>query len=144
LALLVKDIISSKDSDAIKRLMADIMINIHENGAIEPYKLEQLSHIKKFHPDILSEYENELLYTLGLFYKTKDPESFFASCYQIYADIIKEQTNEKFTPVQADILNHIKNHKYFSFSAPASIGKSHLFRYLIKTTENDIVVIETD
>lgn len=129
------------DNDAISRLMTGIIMDIHSNGAIDPYKLEQLSYIKCFHPTVFTKYENELLYVLGLFYKTKPPKSFFESCYQIFADTIQEATNERFTPIQADILNHILEHKYFSFSAPTSVGKSHLFRHLIKTAKNDVVII---
>nr|WP_241907186.1 DEAD/DEAH box helicase [Vibrio splendidus] len=35
----------------------------------------------------------------------------------------------------------MKNNRYFSFSAPTSSGKSYLFRELIRSTENDILII---
>ncbi|MCL2757904.1 MAG: DEAD/DEAH box helicase [Alphaproteobacteria bacterium] len=121
--------------------MASIIMDIHENGAIDIQQLEKLSYIKSFHQTLFAEQENELLYVLGLFYKTKDPESFFEACYQVYADVIKNETQENFTPIQADILEHIKKHKFFSFSAPTSVGKSYLFRYLITNAKNDVVVV---
>lgn len=140
--MLIKDIINNiATQDDIRQLVSDAILNIHRKGAVDPHVLEQLTYVKRFCPDLFAEYENELLYTLGLFYKTTDPTSFFEACYKIYADSIYEEKHEKFTPIQADIANHIKEHKYFSFSAPTSIGKSHLFRYLIQNAINDVVVI---
>ena len=140
--MLIKDILKNiATEEDIRQLVSDAIFDIHKNGAIDPHLLEELTYVKKFYPVLFAEYENELLYTLGLFYKTKEPKSFFETCYKIYSDSIYEEKKERFTPIQADIDSHIKEHKYFSFSAPTSIGKSYLFRYLIQTSINDIVVI---
>ena len=81
------------------------------------------------------------MYLLGLFYKISEPKSLAEEFYKVYADLIKDTYGENFTPVQANVYNQIKQNRIFSFSAPTSIGKSYLFRHLIKNYTSDIVII---
>ncbi|TOA79247.1 helicase, partial [Vibrio parahaemolyticus] len=78
---------------------------------------------------------------IGLFYKVDEPKSILEEFYSIYSDSIFDEVGHTFTATQASAYRGIKNNRYFSFSAPTSSGKSHLFRELIKTTENDILII---
>ena len=43
--------------------------------------------------------------------------------------------------MQASILEQIEDKHHFSFSAPTSTGKSFVFRNLIRSASNDVVVI---
>lgn len=140
--MLIDEIINFRDNpDVIRQLIADIIIDIHGKGAIDQEKLEQLAYFKLLYPDIFAEQENTLLYVFGLFYKTRAPKTVLEFCYNIYANSIKDSMNETFTPVQADIFARTDEYKYFSFSAPTSIGKSYIFRHLIYTAPNDVVVV---
>ncbi|MBF4333647.1 helicase, partial [Vibrio anguillarum] len=80
-------------------------------------------------------YENKFLSAIGLFYKVDKPKSILEEFYSIYSDSILDEVGHTFTATQASAYRGIKNNRYFSFSAPTSSGKSHLFRELIKTTE---------
>ena len=139
--MLIKDIIFCKNAENIEQMISKIIDVIHVNGAVQTEDMEKLAYIKLFFPEIFTQYENKLLYVLGLFYKTREPKSFFELCYQAYSIAINETTGRNFTPVQADVLKHIKNNKYFSFSAPTSIGKSYVFRHLIENATKDIVIV---
>lgn len=59
----------------------------------------------------------------------------------MYRQHIKEKYGENFTPMQASILEQIKDKQHFSFSAPTSTGKSFVFRNLIRSSTKDVVVI---
>ncbi len=117
------------------------MNRIHNNGPISNRDLESLAYIKEFYPDTLAKHEHELMYLMGLFYKTSEPKNMIEEVYSIFAKSIVKDTGEKFSPVQADAYQRIKNTRYFSFSAPTSIGKSFLFRELIKKFDLDIAII---
>lgn len=121
--------------------LASILDDIHKNGPVNPAHFETLALIKKHAPDIFSQYEKKLMYLLGLFYKISEPKSLIEELYKVYADLIKDTYKENFTPIQANAYNQIEKNNVFSFSAPTSIGKSYLFRFLIKNYTKDIVII---
>ena len=122
-------------------ILKSIITEIHQKGPIEASSLETLAYIKKFNSEIFTKYEQTLLYLLGLFYKVQDPDTILEYVYSLYAEAIEEETKHRFTPVQASAYHNIMQNKVFSFSAPTSVGKSHLFRELIKEEEKDIVII---
>ena len=122
-------------------VLQKILSNLHLNGPSDPYQLEKLSYIKKYYPENFKNIENKLMYLLGLFYKTEEPQSVLESFYKVYQDEIQKKTGEILTPVQANALFKINNYKYFSFSAPTSIGKSYLFRQIIRKSYHDIIII---
>lgn len=136
---MIKSLIESADSarEVIRRALKEI----HGIGPINPATFEQLAYVKRFHESVLSEHEASLISTMGLFFKIKEPGSLLEEVYSIYSDSIKETTGHSFTPTQADAYKQINTHKYFSFSAPTSAGKSFLFRELIKGAKNDIVIV---
>lgn len=137
----IKEIIYTSDSKKIDAFLAEILSEIHKNGPVSQSTLEKISYIKKFHASLFSKYESTLIYLLGLFYKTNEPENLIEEIYSIISDSIQEDTGYRFTPVQANAYITIKNHKYFSFSAPTSTGKSFLFHQLIKETKKDLVIV---
>ena len=134
----IKNIIKGEN---IEQELLKILDNFHKKGPTDPYMLEKLSYIKKFHPSIFNKYESQLMYVMGLFYKTTKPVSFLEEVYSIYSNAIKDYTGKSYTPMQADAYKNIKDKSYFSFSAPTSSGKSFLFRDLIKDTVGDIVIV---
>lgn len=125
----------------IDSVLQKILGNIHLNGPIDPYQLEKLSYIKKYYPENFKNIENKLMYLLGLFYKTEEPQSVLETFYKIYQEEIQKEIGEILTPVQANAFFKINENKYFSFSAPTSIGKSYLFRQIIRKSSNDIIII---
>jgi len=106
-----------------------------------PEIMEKLAHIKKFHSEIFRAYEGAILSLMGLFYKTPPPESLIEKIYEIYSSEIREQFEFDFTPFQASAYKEINTHKYFSFSAPTSAGKSYLLREILRRHTKDIVII---
>lgn len=129
------------DIAKLKALMDNILIDIHKSGPISACHLETLACIKKFYPDLFKDYEHQLMYLMGLFYKTTEPQSVLELSYKIHRDAIKQATSFDFTPVQASEFKEIKNNKIFSFSAPTSSGKSFLFRSLLSIVDNDVVIV---
>ena len=92
----------------IKEILVHILNDIHKNGPINSEHFETLALIKKHYPNIFSQFEKKLMYLLGLFYKISEPQSLTEELYKIYADLIKENYRENFTPVQASAYNKIK------------------------------------
>lgn len=121
----------------IEKCIDDIFIN----GSINLSTLEILSYIKIFDSELFAKYENSILLKMGLFFKPTKAENFDDLVFNILKDSIKDTTNKFFTPIQNDIIGKIQNSKCFSFSSPTSTGKSHIFRYLLDTTDKDVVVI---
>lgn len=114
---------------------------LFKEGAIDVTVLEILSYLKVFQPIFFAACENDVIQTMGLYFKHPEPNSFVNLIFADYGNYIKETYGENFTPVQADILKKIKAMHTFSFSAPTSTGKSFVFRELIRSAENDVVVI---
>lgn len=114
---------------------------IFNNGPIDTVILEILSYFKLYQKDFFEEFESDIISTMGLFFKKPEPESLQGLVFNMYWQHIREAYGEDYTPMQADILKKIKNQQYFSFSAPTSTGKSFVFRNLIKSSSNDVVII---
>lgn len=129
------------DGLAHSQIIEEIIFDFHKNGPVDQSHLETLSYLKKNAPEIFLKYESRLMFVMGLFYKTGEPNSFVEAIYDSYAKSIQEQTGHKFTPVQADAYLSIKKYTNFSFSAPTSAGKSYLFQELIKETVGDIIIV---
>lgn len=122
-------------------IMGEILFDFHTDGPIDNSHLETLSYFKKYNPENFKIYESKLMFLMGLFYKTNNPNTFLEAVYNAYAQSIIEDTGHQFTPVQADAYNSIKKYTNFSFSAPTSAGKSFLFQELIKETQGDIIIV---
>ncbi|EFK33654.1 ski2-like helicase [Chryseobacterium gleum] len=124
-----------------KELIKEILFDFHKNGPVNNSHLETLSYLKKNNEEEFKKYEGKLMFLMGLFYKTDNPDTFLEVIYDIYAKSIIEETGHNFTPVQADAYNSIKKYTNFSFSAPTSAGKSFLFQELIKEAQGDIIIV---
>lgn len=133
-----KNIIRAKNAD---KIITEIINKLYTKGPVSQVDLEKLSYIKLFHPKIFKQYENKILYLMGLFYKPLTPNSLIETIYDTYAKNIKKEYDNSYTPLQANMAKNIDEKKYFSFSAPTSSGKSYLFMDLIKNRKDDIVII---
>ena len=114
---------------------------IFQNGPEDTLVLEILSYIKLFQPSFFENFECEIIETMGLFFKKPTPDTLQGAVFEIYRQHIKEKYGEDFTPMQASILDQIKDKQHFSFSAPTSTGKSFVFRNLILSSAIDVVEI---
>ncbi|MGH8491603.1 MAG: DEAD/DEAH box helicase [Moraxellaceae bacterium] len=135
---MIEEIINSND---IKPIISAIIKDIHRNGPSNPITMEKLAYIKRHKRDLLLPYEAKIVNLMGLFYKATNPNSILEEMYSIYMKSIEDETGIILTPSQASALKEIKNHTHFSFSAPTSAGKSHLFRQIIKSSEKDIIIV---
>jgi superfamily II DNA/RNA helicase len=129
------------ENEVVENYLIKILDRVHSDGPILQKDFESLSYIKKFRIELFSKYEKKLIYLIGLFYKTSEPESILEEVYKIYSDSIFEESGIRFTPIQADAYKSINEKVYFSFSAPTSAGKSFLFKELIKDAKGDIIIV---
>ncbi|RZQ53750.1 helicase [Pseudoalteromonas phenolica] len=127
--------------EGIREILDRSIREFHTNGPVDLGVLEKLSLIKIHHPDVFAEYESKILSVMGLFYKLEEPKSFLESVYQNLGNTIEDKFGKPFTPMQASAFQSISSKRFYSFSAPTSTGKSHLFRDLINEEELDIVIV---
>lgn len=130
-----------KQPEEIEVRINELVNILHKEGPIDQSVLSELAILKYYHLDFFSKFEPELMYLLGLFYKTSLPDSLVAFSYKIFRDYIFEDTKQKFTPIQYALYKDIKENKIYSFSAPTSAGKSFLLRKLISECKNDVVIV---
>lgn len=130
-----------RDGKDLDQILAYAKEQLYCNGPVDTVILEILSYLKLFQKDYFTLHENEIVETMGLFYKNPRPETLQSAIFDMYRQHIKETFGEDYTPLQANILKHIQEKQFFSFSAPTSTGKSYVFRNLIKSSKNDVVVI---
>lgn len=135
---IIAKIRSGEDLDQIINYVKD---EIYKNGPNNAVILEIVSYFKLFQPKYFEKFEQDIIETMGLFFKHPKVESLVGSVFEIYHQHLKDEFGDDYTPMQADILKKIKNLQYFSFSAPTSTGKSFVFRNLILSCSNDVVVI---
>lgn len=103
--------------------------------------LEILTYINLFEPNFFKSKQEDVLEMMGVFYKNAKPSTLKSTIFSVYENYIKDKYHQKYTPVQANILQKISDNKCFSFSAPTSTGKSHVFRNIIEQSTNDVVII---
>lgn len=125
----------------LDEIIYSLMEKIYKAGPIEPTVLEILAYFKLFQPVHFSKYEQEILQRMGLFFKNPQTDSLIGAVFDIYHQHLHDKWGSDYTPMQADILKQINQHQYFSFSSPTSTGKSFVFRKLILSFKNDVVII---
>lgn len=130
-----------RDGKDLDQIATFVKQKIFQDGPIDTVVLEILSYLKLFQNDYFSQFENEIIETMGLFFKNPRPTSLRSIVFEMYKQQIEEKFGENYTPLQANILKLIQEKQYFSFSAPTSTGKSYVFRNLIRSCSNDVVVI---
>lgn len=114
---------------------------LFKDGPVSITTLEILSYLKLFAPDYFSAVEEEILSIMGIFYKKPTARTLQSKLFELYSEHIRQTYHHDYTPVQANILKQIQANQHFSFSAPTSTGKSHVFRHLIETSKRDVAII---
>lgn len=130
-----------RNGEDLEQIIDYAKSEIYKNGPNSSTILEIVSYIKLFQPEFFKNYEQEIIATMGLFFKHPKIDTLTSSIFEMYNQHIKEKFGSDYTPMQADILKKIQDLHYFSFSAPTSTGKSFVFRHLITSCPNDVVVI---
>ena len=130
-----------RDGKDLDQILSFAKQKIYQDGPVDTVVLEILSYLKLFQRDYFVRFESELTETMGLFYKNPHPTTLQSEIFEMYREQIKTEFGEDYTPLQASILKQVQDKQYFSFSAPTSTGKSYVFRNLIKSSINDVVVI---
>ena len=125
----------------LNQIIDYVKSEIYQNGPRSSVVLEIASYFKLFQPEYFKKYEQEIITTMGLFFKHPQIENLAGSVFEMYHQELKGEFGNDYTPMQADILKKIRDLQYFSFSAPTSTGKSFVFRHLISECSNDVVVI---
>lgn len=128
------------DSDC-SELLTHICSELHNIGPVKEDTLETLAYLKTSKPEQFEQFETTILYEMGLFFKTVEPQNFMEMVYNFQADSIREKYRRCFTPIQSEMYEKIAQNENYSFSAPTSTGKSYLFLELIKETEGDAIVV---
>lgn len=114
---------------------------LFKDGPVSITTLEILSYLKLFAPDYFSAVEEDILSIMGIFYKKPTARTLQSKLFELYSEHIRQTYHHDYTPVQANILKQIQANQHFSFSAPTSTGKSHVFRHLIETSKRDVAII---
>lgn len=138
---LISKIISGIDCDII---LDDVLSRIYQNGPISAVDMETLSFISLYQPELFNTRIDEILLTLGLFFKDGETATgISAEICNAFKEVINQQYNGKYyyTPLQQSIANNVSNNRVFSFSAPTSTGKSYLLMNLIAEASGDVLVI---
>jgi len=130
-----------RKGEDLDQIIDCVKSEIYQNGPNSSVVLEIVSYFKLFQPEFFKKDEQEIIATMGLFFKQPKIESLTGSVFEIYHQQLKDEFGNDYTPMQADILKKIRDLQYFSFSAPTSTGKSFVFRHLITDCSNDVVVV---
>lgn len=130
-----------RKGEDLEQIIDYVKSEIYQNGPNSSVILEIVSYFKLFQPEFFKKDEQEIIATMGLFFKQPKIESLTGSVFEMYHQQLKDEFGNDYTPMQADIIKKIRDLQYFSFSAPTSTGKSFVFRHLISKCSNDVVVI---
>lgn len=130
-----------KNGDNISKIIQYVVHDIYENGPIKGTSMEILCYLSIYQPQEFEKWMNRILKYMGVYYKKIKTDCFPEVIFGMYEKHIEEIFNNRYTPVQANIVSEIEKNKCFSFSAPTSTGKSYVFRHLIRDSRNDIVIV---
>jgi superfamily II DNA/RNA helicase len=135
---LIEDIKNGKNLD---RIFQTVINNLYRTGPISITDMEILSYLKLYSPHEFDKNKEAILNFMGVFYKNVRPKSLKEIVFRQYRRHILDTYNQKYTPVQANIVKEINANKCFSFSAPTSTGKSYVFMNFIRNSIDDVVVV---
>ena len=126
----------------LEDILNQTLARIYSEGPIYITDMEILSYFATYRKEFIEKHMNKLLLYMGMYYKVRDvePKTLKELVQTTYRDAIQADLGESYTPVQVNIIDSIKSNKCFSFSAPTSTGKSHIFRRLILGSDKDIVI----
>lgn len=134
----IKKIINGTD---IQQIIKNVESNIFRNGPISITDMEILCYLKMYQKQEFEKIQNRILKFMGLNYKDIQPASLPEEIFGMYLKHLQNSYNNKYTPVQASIVEGINNNSCFSFSSPTSTGKSFVFRNIISDSKHDVVIV---
>lgn len=121
--------------------LSKILEQLHEKGPDTQRKLETISLYREFHADEFKNFEQEIIASMGLFYKIGEPSSLYAYLISRMGEANRVESGHVLTPVQASLVSAIQSHKFVSISAPTSAGKSYSIRDFISHDCGDAVIV---
>ncbi len=130
-----------KKGEDIQSVIDYVMYDLYTNGAKKISTMEILCYLSIYQPDKFKKISNQILKYMGVNYKSLNTDYFTELIFDMYENYIETIYNNKYTPVQANIINEVEKNKCFSFSAPTSTGKSYVLRNLIINAEKDVVIV---
>lgn len=125
----------------IEEIMSNIISDLYKNGPINSDYLEALCYLQVYQTNKFLKYKDKIINYMGLSFKNNNYNSMNEIIFKIYDECIQDKYKEKFTPIQANIINYINKYDCFSFSAPTSTGKSFVFQNIVNNVINDVVII---
>ena len=136
---LISDIINGNGCDEI---LDRVLLHIFEHGPVSPVDMETLSYLCLYQPALVAPRLDEILLTLGIFFKEgMSFNDIKSNVFNFFREQINEDLHYYYTPVQSSIVANIGSHQVFSFSAPTSTGKSFVIMNLIRDASCDVVVV---
>ncbi|MBW5827163.1 DEAD/DEAH box helicase [Yersinia kristensenii] len=136
--LSIQEIINDEDPN---KSIGQILDDLHSKGPVDNKLVEKLTYYKEFHAGEFAEHEENIISTLGLFYKNKSPSNLYSFILGAIGNQYKKQYGEYLTPVQASIRDAVEEKQFISISAPTSAGKSFSIKEYISTQDGDAVII---
>ena len=88
---------------------------IFRDGPKDTLVLVILSYLKLFQPTFFEKFEDELIETMGLFFKNPSPDTLQGVVFDMYSQYIRNTYGNNYTPMQADILKQIKTNSFSAF-----------------------------
>lgn len=134
------DVINKSEKDLETEILTYIE-SCHQNGPVDPFIFEFFALCKYFRKDVFCKFEKEILFVIGLFYKTEEPQSVLSLFYSSFKEEIESVEKKIFTPVQYEIKQEIQDNTVYSFSAPTSVGKTFLLKTLLENGKSDSIVV---
>lgn len=129
-------------SDSTPKIKLNQLIDyVHRHGPDSSDLLQQLSLYKEFKPEEFAEGEENLISSMGLFYKIGGANTIYSLIMKSLGAANTTASGEILTPVQASVRNAISANQYVSISAPTSAGKSYAIRDYILEGKGDAVVV---
>lgn len=125
----------------IDKILGEVLRNLYLFGPVSTTDLEILTYLCIFAPDKFNENIDTILKLMGVFYKDVEVTNLHSVIFGMYHKHLKEKFSQNYTPVQASIIEGVENNECFSFSAPTSTGKSHVFRRIIESSNADVVIV---
>lgn len=121
--------------------LSRILEDFHRNGPDSQEKLEAISLYREFHARDFEVFEQDIIASMGLFYKLDEPESLYSFLISRMGEANRVDNDHILTPVQASLVSAIEDHELVSISAPTSAGKSYSIRDFISKGEGDAVIV---
>ena len=90
-----------RKGEDLDQIIDYVKSEIYRNGPNSSVVLEIVSYFKLFQPEFFKKYEQEIIATMGLFFKQPKIESLKGSVFEMYHQQLKDEFGNDYTPMQA-------------------------------------------